>query len=66
MQRASTRASAIVMGFIVATFGAIQLPPPAPGQTGSGWVTLLDGNHMGDWDRVGESNWRLEDVWLDK
>src|SRR5688500_17526488 len=31
------------------------------GQSGEGWVTLLDGENMGDWIRVGETNWRLED-----
>ena len=31
------------------------------GQSGEGWVTLLDGENMGDWLRVGETNWRLED-----
>jgi hypothetical protein len=57
----SNRPFAIAIGFIVVIFGAIQLAPQAPGQTGPGWVTLLDGNTMGDWDRVGETNWRLED-----
>jgi hypothetical protein len=31
------------------------------GQSGEGWDTLLDGTNMGDWIRVGETNWRLED-----
>jgi hypothetical protein len=35
--------------------------PQASGQTGEGWVTLLDDKNMGDWDRIGETNWRLED-----
>jgi hypothetical protein len=30
-------------------------------QTGPGWITLLDGKNMGEWDRVGETNWRMED-----
>jgi hypothetical protein len=34
----------------------------ASGQSGPGWVTLVDGKTMGDWDRVGiEANWRVED-----
>ncbi|MGA7487534.1 MAG: DUF1080 domain-containing protein [Xanthobacteraceae bacterium] len=61
MQRASTRAFALVMGLVVVVFVAIHAAPRAAGQTGPGWVTLLDGKNMGDWDRVGESNWRLED-----
>jgi hypothetical protein len=34
---------------------------PASAQTGEGWVTLLDAETMGEWNQVGESNWRLED-----
>jgi hypothetical protein len=34
---------------------------PASAQTGEGWITLLDAETMGDWNQVGESNWRLED-----
>ena len=61
MQHASTYAVAFVMALIVVTFAMIHLPPQASGQTGPGWVTLLDGEHMGDWNRVGETNWRLEE-----
>lgn len=61
MQHASTRAFALAIGLIVIAFGAIYFIPQASGQTGPGWVTLLDGKNMGDWDRVGETNWRLED-----
>jgi hypothetical protein len=25
------------------------------------WVTLLDGKNMGDWNVIGDANWRLED-----
>jgi hypothetical protein len=32
---------------------------PAVGQ--EGWVTLVDAKTMGDWDRVGDANWRMED-----
>jgi hypothetical protein len=58
MRPASTRAFAL--GFIVAACAAVQLAPQAMGQAGPGWVTLLDGNNLGDWIRVGDSNWRLE------
>ena len=30
-------------------------------QSGPGWVTLIDAKKMGDWNKVGETNWRLED-----
>ena len=40
---------------------ATQLVPQAAGQTGDGWTTLLDDKNMGDWNKVGESNWRMED-----
>jgi hypothetical protein len=45
---------------LFALFG-IHSAPQANAQTGEGWITLLDGKSMGEWDRVGESNWRLED-----
>lgn len=50
-----------VFGLIILTFAAVHLMPQAFGQTGEGWVTLLDDKNMGDWNRVGETNWRLED-----
>jgi hypothetical protein len=34
---------------------------PAPDQSESGWVTLLDGDKIGDWNRVGEANWQVVD-----
>lgn len=57
MQRASARIFVLAMGLIAAAFAAIS----ASAQTGPGWVTLLDGANMGDWNRLGETNWRLED-----
>ena len=59
MQR-TTRALILAAGLGIATF-AIPSAPPATAQTGEGWVTLLDATKMGEWDRVGESNWRMED-----
>lgn len=60
MRIASTRAFAGATALVVAAFVALQLAPPASAQTGPGWVTVLDGKNMGDWDRVGKTNWRLE------
>ncbi len=34
---------------------------PAAAQTGEGWTVLFDGKNLGDWDQVGETNWRVED-----
>ncbi len=61
MQRMTTRAFALATGLAVSSLAAIQGAPPAAAQTGPGWVTLLDNSKMGEWDRVGESNWRMED-----
>ena len=61
MQRITPRAFALAMGFIIPILATIQGAPPAAGQTGPGWITLLDSTNMGDWDRVGDANWRLED-----
>jgi hypothetical protein len=61
MQRASVRAFGLAVAFIVIGIIAIHVTPQASGQTGPGWITLLDGKNMGDWNRVGETNWRLDD-----
>jgi hypothetical protein len=60
MQRASTRAAALVWGIIGISFAIIPFAHRASAQTGPGWITLIDDKSMGDWDRVGESNWRHE------
>ncbi len=54
MKRLTTCAFALLAGFVIAQTSA-------SAQTGDGWVTLLDATKMGEWDRVGESNWRMED-----
>lgn len=61
MQHALTRNFTLTMGLIAIALVTIQFAPQAFSQTGPGWATLLDGKNMGDWDRVGETNWRLED-----
>jgi Domain of Unknown Function (DUF1080) len=61
MQRVSARTFALVMGLAVVSFAATQLSTRASGQSGDGWSTLLDSKNMGEWDRVGETNWRMED-----
>jgi len=61
MSHPSTRAFALAMGLIASACVTLLMVAPASGQTGPGWITLLDGNNMGDWNRVGETNWRLED-----
>jgi hypothetical protein len=61
MQRVSTRACALAVSLIIAAV-AIYGAPRAAAQTGPGWVSLFDGKTIGsEWDRVGETNWRVED-----
>ena len=61
MQRVWTRAFILAVGLVLAA-AAIYSVPRAAGQTGPGWVSLFDGKTIGsEWDRVGESNWRVED-----
>jgi len=61
MQRVSTRAFALAVSLIIAA-AAIHGAPRAAAQTGPGWVSLFDGKTIGsEWDRVGETNWRVED-----
>lgn len=61
MQRAMTRAFALVVGLSAAIAVAVHFAPPAAGQSGPGWISLFDGKNLGDWDRVGQANWRVED-----
>lgn len=61
MQRGRARAFGHAVAAIAIAFTTIHVAPEASGQTGPGWITLLDGTNMGDWNRVGETNWRLED-----
>lgn len=61
MQRAMTRAFALVVGLSAATAVAVHFVPPAAGQSGPGWISLFDGKNLGDWERVGQANWRVED-----
>jgi len=61
MRRVPMRATTLALGLVVATFGGfLSAASPASAQSGPGWVTLLDGKMMGDWDKVGASNWRME------
>jgi hypothetical protein len=52
---------ALAAGLLAATGIAVVQFSPAAGQTGPGWVTLVDGKTMGDWNVIGEANWRIED-----
>ncbi len=49
------------MGLIILALAAIQLPSQAWSQSGDGWTQLFDGKELGDWNLVGETNWRVED-----
>jgi hypothetical protein len=61
MPRVSTHACAVAAGLIIVAI-VIYAAPWAVGQTGAGEVSLFDGKTIGsDWERVGESNWRVED-----
>ena len=61
MQWNSARALLGAIALVAIAVAAASLSPPAAGQTGEGWVTLLDNKDMGDWSKVGETNWRMED-----
>jgi hypothetical protein len=52
-----TCAALLLVGFAASTGGQ-----RAAGQSGEGWVSLFDGKAIGgEWDQVGETNWRVED-----
>ena len=54
------RCIAIVAVPVAAMLMAVGMTTPASTQT-DGWITLLDETKMGDWNQLGEGNWRLED-----
>ncbi len=57
-----TRRATFVIGLLSFGFIALASVHIASAQSGPGWVALFDGKTLGDgWDRVGESNWRVED-----
>ncbi len=58
MSRIAARAIVFAIGLVAAAF---IVPQPVMAQTGEGWITLFDGKNVGDWDQVGETNWRVED-----
>jgi len=60
MPRNVAGAIALVVGVAAAAF-AVDAVRPAAAQSGPGWTVLLDSKNMGDWDKVNETNWRLED-----
>ena len=51
------------LGMTLLLLGLIALPlaQRTTAQTGTGWVTLLDGKNLDSWDQIGTADWRLED-----
>lgn len=45
----------------VAAIGVTAIATTYPASSQDGWVTLVDGTKMGDWDRVTDANWALKD-----
>ena len=52
---------ALIVGLFAFAVAAVQLPSTSLSQSGDGWTQLFDGKALGDWDMVGEANWRVED-----
>jgi hypothetical protein len=61
MRRAWSGTFALALGFTVAAVAAVGLAPRSAGQAGPGWTILVDDKSMGEWDKVGETNWRMEE-----
>jgi hypothetical protein len=40
---------------------SVQFAPTTFAQSGDGWTVLLDGKSMDGWNKLGESNWRVEE-----
>ena len=61
MQRALNGTFVFCLGFTLAAAALVGVAPRSAGQAGPGWTVLLDDKAMGEWDKVGETNWRMED-----
>ncbi len=61
MRNAWTRVLTFAVGLIAVGYTAVQFAPQAFAQSGEGWIVLFDGKTLGDWDKVGETNWRVAD-----
>ena len=59
MTRSTIRA--LILGLIVFALSTTHMPQQAWSQSGEGWTQLFDGKAIGDWNQVGEANWRVED-----
>ena len=46
--------------FVMACAG-LWYPHQAAGQADAGWVTLLDGTNLDNWNQIGDANWRIAD-----
>jgi hypothetical protein len=55
------RWSTIAIALLVVGFTVVRYSPEASGQADAEWITLLAGSTMGDWDRIGDANWRVAD-----
>ena len=53
--------STTLVAALALSVAAVTAPQPAVAQSGPGWITLVDGTTLEGWNRVGETNWRLED-----
>ena len=52
------RFSAMLLSLFIATLGLFGC---ASTSSSGGWVTLLDSSNMGNWNQVGNANWRMVD-----
>jgi hypothetical protein len=61
MTRISKGACALGLSLAAAAAAWVGLAPTSTAQSGPGWTVLVDDKTMGEWDKVGETNWRMED-----
>ena len=53
--------SIIIMGLVLIGFAVFGCSQQASRQAEPGWIILLDGSNLENWNAVGNANWRLED-----
>jgi hypothetical protein len=60
MQRFLRGGLGVAAGLVLVAAATLGPTQRSAAQSGPGWTVLLDDKTMGEWDKVGESNWRLE------
>jgi hypothetical protein len=55
------RPLAVIIALALGGLGVLWHTQEAASQAGAGWITLLDGTNLNNWDVIGDANWKVAD-----